>query len=41
MGDWVILFRKDLFSRPNLLSSKMIAFFGGCTLDYELDGKFV
>ena len=28
MGDWVILFRKNLFSRPNLLSSKMIAIFG-------------
>ena len=27
MGDWVILFRKDLFSRPSLLSSKMIAIF--------------
>ena len=27
MGDWVILFRKNLFSRPKLLSSKMIAIF--------------
>ena len=25
MGDWVILFGKNLFSRPNLLRSKMIA----------------
>ena len=28
MGDWVILFRKNLFSRPHLLSSKMIAILG-------------
>ena len=27
MGDWVILFTKNLFSLPKLLSSKMIAIF--------------
>ena len=30
MGDWVILFGKNLFFRPNLLWSNMIAIFG-CT----------
>ena len=29
MGDWIILFGKNLFSRPNLLLSKMIAILGG------------
>ena len=27
VGDWVILFGKNLFSRPNLLWSNMIAIF--------------
>ena len=28
MGDWVVLFGKNLFSRPYLLRSKMIAVIG-------------